>query len=109
MTTLQIVLVSIAGGLVVLAVALIPVWMLLFQLHFGRKTMRRITGERKGQLIEGGRPEVVMVVGDGIGPLVMYEWQDGFWESTILLENIDNGHTLDIVDFNGDGHLDIFN
>lgn len=63
-----------------------------------------------GQLIEGGRPEVVMVVGDGIGPLVMYEWQEaGFWKSTTLLEDVDNGHTLDIVDFNGDGHLDIFN
>ncbi|PHN04924.1 FG-GAP repeat domain-containing protein [Flavilitoribacter nigricans] len=62
-----------------------------------------------GQLIEGERPEVVMVVGDGVGPLVMYHWDNGFWKSTILLENVDNGHTLDIVDFNGDGHLDIFN
>lgn len=62
-----------------------------------------------GQLIEGGRPEVVMVVGDGVGPLVLYEWQDGFWKSTTLIDDVDNGHTLDIVDFNGDGHLDIFN
>lgn len=62
-----------------------------------------------GQLIEGGRPEVVMVVGDGVGPLVMYEWQEGFWKSTTLILSVDNGHTLDIVDFNGDEHLDIFN
>lgn len=62
-----------------------------------------------GQLIEGERPEVVMVVGDGVGPLVMYHWEEGFWKSTVLLEDVDNGHTLDIVDFNGDGHLDIFN
>jgi hypothetical protein len=62
-----------------------------------------------GQLIEGGRPEVVLVVGDGVGPLVMYQWQSGFWQSTVLIEQVDNGHTLDVLDFNGDGHLDIFN
>jgi len=67
------------------------------------------TRSAAGQLIEGGRPEVVLVVGDGVGPLVLYEWQDGFWQSTTLLENVDNGHTLDVLDFNADGHLDIFN
>ena len=67
------------------------------------------TRSAAGQLIEGGRPEVVMVVGDGVGPLVMYKWQEGFWKSTHLIEDVDNGHTLDILDFNGDGHLDIFN
>lgn len=67
------------------------------------------TRSAAGQLIEGGRPEVAMVVGDGAGPLVMYEWQKGFWRATTLLEEVDNGHTLDIIDFNGDGHLDIFN
>jgi len=66
------------------------------------------TRSAAGQLIEGGRPEVVLVVGDGLGPLVLYEWQDGFWESRELIEEVDNGHTLDIVDFDGDGHLDIF-
>ncbi|MCB0634042.1 MAG: VCBS repeat-containing protein, partial [Lewinella sp.] len=67
------------------------------------------TRSAAGQLIEGGRPEVVMVVGDGIGPMVLYEWQGGFWKSKVLLEDVDNGHTLDVLDFNGDGHLDIFN
>ncbi len=62
-----------------------------------------------GQIVEGGRPEVVMVVGDGIGPLMLYEWQEGFWKSKVLIEGVDNGHTLDLLDFNGDGHLDIFN
>ncbi|NND08559.1 MAG: VCBS repeat-containing protein [Saprospiraceae bacterium] len=62
-----------------------------------------------GQLIEGGRPEVVMVVGDGMGPMVLYEWQKGNWVSTVLIDSVDNGHTLEIVDFNGDGHLDLFN
>jgi hypothetical protein len=61
-----------------------------------------------GQLIEGGRPEVVFVVGDGVGPLVMYEWMKGTWVPHVLIEKIDNGHSLSLVDFNGDGHLDIF-
>jgi hypothetical protein len=62
-----------------------------------------------GQLIEGGRPEVVLVVGDGVGPLVLYEWRAGYWNATVLIDEVDNGHTLDVVDFDGDGHLDIFN
>lgn len=72
-----------------------------------------------GQLIEGGRPEVLMVVGDGVGPLFMYEWHEwegwqgnkrgtGTWKRTQLLDELYNGHTLEILDFNKDGHLDIF-
>jgi hypothetical protein len=61
-----------------------------------------------GQLIEGGRPEIVLVVGDGEGPLVMYEWVKGVWKPRILIERIDNGHSLAVLDFDGDGHLDIF-
>lgn len=67
------------------------------------------TRSAAGQLIEGGRPEIVLVVGDGVGPLVLYEWQQGSWTSKVLIEEVDNGHTLDIIDFDGDGHLDIFN
>ena len=33
-----------------------------------------------GQFIEGGRPEVVLVVGDGLAPLILYEWIDGTWD-----------------------------
>jgi hypothetical protein len=62
-----------------------------------------------GQLIQGGRPEVVLVVGDGIAPLVMYEWRGGAWTESILLDAVENGHSLAILDINGDGHLDIFN
>jgi len=29
--------------------------------------------------MEGGRPEIVFVVGDGVGPLMMYEWGKGTW------------------------------
>jgi len=61
-----------------------------------------------GQLIEGGRPEVVLVVGDGVGPLMLYEWLKGTWKSRVLVESIDNGHSLSLLDFNHDGHLDIF-
>jgi sugar phosphate isomerase/epimerase len=62
-----------------------------------------------GQLIGGGRPEIVLVVGDGLAPMFMYEWQDGTWVSKKLIDEVDNGHSLALIDFNGDGHLDIFN
>jgi hypothetical protein len=61
-----------------------------------------------GQLIEGGRPEVVFVVGDGWAPLMMYEWQKGTWAPTELIHEVDCGHSLAILDFNKDGHLDIW-
>jgi hypothetical protein len=67
------------------------------------------TRSAAGQLIEGGKPEVLLVVGDGVGPLVMYDWREGTWHSKTLIDGVDNGHTLDIIDFDGDGHLDIFN
>lgn len=60
-----------------------------------------------GQLVEGGRPEVVLVAGDGDGPLLWYEWVKGVWKSHKLLD-IRSGHSLSLVDCNGDGHLDIF-
>ena len=68
------------------------------------------------QFIEGGRPEVLLVVGDGVGPLYMYQWHQwegnkagtGSWAKTLLIERLDNGHTLETLDFNGDGHWDIF-
>lgn len=61
-----------------------------------------------GQLVNGGRPEVILVVGDGLAPMIMYEWKEGTWVPTVLLDEVDNGHTIDIVDFDGDGNLDIF-
>lgn len=73
-----------------------------------------------GQIIEGGRPEVLLVVGDGYGPLCMYQWQEkydnwnkvytgkGTWKRTVLIDTLYDGHTLELLDFNGDGHLDIF-
>ena len=61
-----------------------------------------------GQLIEGGRPEVILVVGDGWAPLMLYEWKKGTWVATELVPEVDCGHSLDLIDFNGDGHLDIW-
>ncbi|HLF33631.1 MAG TPA: VCBS repeat-containing protein, partial [Cyclobacteriaceae bacterium] len=61
-----------------------------------------------GQFIEGGRPEVLLVVGDGVASLMMYEYRQGTWYADMLLEEVDNGHTLQVLDFNRDGHLDIF-
>jgi hypothetical protein len=70
-----------------------------------------------GDFIEGGRPEVVIVIGDGIGPMILYTWYEhsgnekgsGTWVRSWLLDGVDNGHTIDVLDFNRDGHLDIFN
>jgi hypothetical protein len=61
-----------------------------------------------GQFIDGGRPEVVFVAGDGLAPLMLYEWRNGTWFGKKIIDAIDNGHSLDVLDFNGDGHLDIF-
>lgn len=56
-----------------------------------------------GQLIKGGRPEVVLVVGDGVAPMMLYEWRKGTWIGKELIHEVDCGHSLAIVDFDGDG------
>jgi hypothetical protein len=61
-----------------------------------------------GQLIAGGRPEVVIVPGDADGPLKWYQWKDGSWVAHQLHEKIVHGHSLAVRDINNDGHLDIF-
>ena len=67
-----------------------------------------------GDLVEGGHPEVVMVPGDFVGPLRWYECRGdptdpACWEPHELLDfEVDHGHSLQIIDMNGDGHLDIF-
>jgi hypothetical protein len=61
-----------------------------------------------GQLIEDGRPEVVMVSGDGEGPLVMYTYEKGSWIPTILQKETRRAHSLQIIDFDSDGYPDIF-
>jgi hypothetical protein len=66
------------------------------------------TRSAAGQLIPGGRPEVVIVPGDEDGPLNLYQWIDTVWVATELVPWVVHGHSLDIVDINEDGYLDIF-
>lgn len=67
-----------------------------------------ISRSAAGDLIEGGRPEIVLASGDGEGPLNLYSWREGAWEKTTLLAHLDHGHTLEVGDLNGDDHLDIY-
>lgn len=62
-----------------------------------------------GQLIKGGRPEVVMVVGDGWAPMYMYEYKNNTWIKNEIIPKVSNGHSLSIIDFDGDGNQDIWN
>ena len=66
------------------------------------------TRSAAGDFIKGGRPEVILVAGDGGAPLVLYTWDKGVWKSKILIEQLLDGHSISVVDFNRDGHLDIF-
>ncbi len=60
-----------------------------------------------GQIRKGGRPEVVFVIGDGTGPLNWYEWVKGTWIPHKIAD-IHFGHSLALLDVDGDGNLDVF-
>lgn len=62
-----------------------------------------------GQIIPGGRPEIVQVPGDASGTGRWFEWDGGSWVGHDLpVGQIKDGHSLDIADVDGDGNLDIF-
>jgi hypothetical protein len=66
-----------------------------------------------GDIIKGGRPEVVLAVGDGWAPMIMYEWQEiknkgGAWIPKEVIGEVDCAHSLKILDFNKDGFMDIW-
>ena len=60
-----------------------------------------------GQLVKGGRPEVVFSPGDMDGQARWYQWTGDGWKMHVLREVI-HGHTCEIRDVDGDGNLDIF-
>lgn len=76
---------------------------------------KRFTRAAAGQLVAGDPPEVVFVPGDADGPLTWYECQGDPLQSEswsgheVLDTTVVHGHSVDLGDINGDGHLDIFN
>jgi len=60
-----------------------------------------------GRLKPGKWAQVVLVIGDGEGPLTWYECVQGTWIPHKVAD-IKYGHNLQLVDFNHDGNLDIF-
>ncbi|MBM4026463.1 MAG: VCBS repeat-containing protein [Planctomycetes bacterium] len=59
-----------------------------------------------GQLVQGGRPEIVFAPGDMDGMAKWYQWDGRTWVGRDLTF-IRHGHTCEIRDIDGDGHLDI--
>jgi hypothetical protein len=39
---------------------------------------------------------------------MLYEWQKGAWVPRVVLPEVDCTHSFRIVDFDGDGHLDLW-
>jgi hypothetical protein len=76
-----------------------------FDAHVIDDTMR-FTQCGAGQLVEGGRPEIVFSPGDMDGVARWYEWKDDRWQGHDLREVI-HGHTCEVRDLDADGHLDI--
>ncbi len=71
--------------------------------------LESFTRTAAGQLVKGGRPEVVLVIGDGVGRLKWYEYLEDRWVGRDLTgHDIDHGHSLQVADIDGDGNLDIF-
>ena len=67
-----------------------------------------------GRFKPGKYPQVVIAPGDGVGPLRWYECvgnpeRTSDWVGHTLLDRpVVHGHSLQVADIDGDGHLDIF-
>jgi hypothetical protein len=66
----------------------------------------RFTQCAAGQLVKGGRPEVVFSPGDMDGDARWYEWSGNEWKAH-KLRYVVHGHTCETGDIDGDGNLDI--
>ncbi|WP_232280024.1 FG-GAP repeat domain-containing protein [Roseiflexus castenholzii] len=61
-----------------------------------------------GQIIPGGRLEVVTSTSHGKGTIDLYHWTGAAWERQILVDRMEDAHSLALADLNHDGHLDLF-
>jgi hypothetical protein len=77
-----------------------------FQCHVIDDSMR-FTQCAAGQLVKGGRPEVVFSPGDMDGDAKWYQWTDGKWQAHNL-GFVEHGHSCEVRDVDQDGNLDIF-
>jgi len=59
-----------------------------------------------GQLVKGGRPEVVFSPGDMDGDVKWYQWNGRGWTEH-KLRYVIHGHTCEMADLDRDGNLDI--
>lgn len=67
----------------------------------------RFTQCAAGQLVKGGRPEIVFSPGDTDGEAKWYQWDGKQWVANTLTFIV-HGHTCEIRDINGDGNDDVF-
>ena len=68
---------------------------------------KRFTQCAAGQLVAGGRPEIVFSPGDMDGNAMWFEWKGNTWTAHDL-GFVVHGHTCEIRDINRDGNPDIF-
>ena len=66
----------------------------------------RFTRAAVGQIVTGGRPELVFAPGDLNGNAYWYRWSGTAWVRTLLTAAW-HSHTLDVADINLDGHADV--
>ncbi len=66
----------------------------------------RFTQCAAGQLVKGGRPELVFSPGDMNGDAKWFEWKNGEWVGNKLVY-VNHGHTCEMRDVDQDGNFDI--
>jgi hypothetical protein len=76
-----------------------------YQAHVIDDAMR-FTQCAAGQLVQGGRPEVVFSPGDMDGDAKWFQWTGEAWQPHTLRRVI-HGHTCEVRDVDGDGNLDV--